>query len=522
MNSKSALIILDGFGITAEKRGNAVLMAKTPFIDELLNSYPKTLLSASAIEVGLPWGEAGNSEVGHTNLGLGRVVLQDLPQIDSCFEKKEFLTKKSIVDLVDLIGKTNRNLHLIGVLSDGAVHGHIRHLELLIQAFKTIGGLGKIYLHLIADGRDVPEKSIERYAEIIKNDLDDKVAVASLSGRYFAMDRDKNWERIEGAYNAILGEAKIKAQDLDEAIKLAYGRGETDEFISPTVINKPEIDLENDVFVFSNYRADRAIQLTRAFVDENFTDFQRSNPAKNFYTMTTYDDNLAVKVFFSNLDLNNPESNPLLNPLPKLICESGLSQCHIAETEKFAHVTYFFAGGVKEPYEKQENKLIETKKVKSHDLYPQMRAFEISATVKEAAEKNVDFIVCNFANGDMVGHTGLLDPTIKAVEYLDQALKECIPALLEKDYSVFLTADHGNCDEMIELKSGKPNKEHSHNPVMLVNISNQSKGQYMSKEEFFAMQPVGVLADVSPTILGLMGINTTAEMTGMDLRESMV
>ena len=519
-SEKAALIILDGFGITPEKEGNAILMAKIPYIRKLFSSYPKALLKASGQEAGLPWGEVGNSEVGHTNIGLGRIVLQDLPQIDKAISEKKLQEKQTVKDAIAQIQEKKSNLHIIGLLSDGAIHCHINHLSALIEVFKVVGC--KIFLHLIADGRDVPEKSIEKYVDTISKQLNENVAIASLSGRYFAMDRDKNWDRIQSAYDAILQNGKFKESDIANGIKSAYARGETDEFISPTTIENNDVpNLGNDIFIFANYRSDRAIQLTRAFVDNSLSEVNKKGVASNFITMTTYDDNLGTKVLFSNLDLNDQTTNPLTNPLPQIIAEGDLSQYHIAETEKYAHVTYFFAGGVKDPYKNQENKLFDSAKVKSHDLYPQMRAAEITKETIVNLDKNYNLIVMNYANCDMVGHSGNLEGAIKTVEVIDFCLGKLIPALIESGYSIVLTSDHGNCDEMINLKSKKPNKEHTLNPVPLLLIKKDNAGGYSSFDELFSSEPIGVLADIAPTILPCLSIQAATEMTGMDLLNSL-
>jgi 2,3-bisphosphoglycerate-independent phosphoglycerate mutase len=517
---KVALIIFDGFGISRNPEGNAVLQAKTPNLDRILSRYPKALLKASSQEVGLPWGEFGNSEVGHTSIGLGRVVLQNLPQIDRSFASGNFTKKNTYNEIQQDISK-GTNLHIVGMCSDGAVHGHINHLKNLVDEFRESSGLKKIFLHLIADGRDCPEKSIEKYYSQIQPIINEKVFAGSLSGRYFAMDRDKNWDRIQLAYDAITGKSSNIDIDIPSCIKSAYARNETDEYLTPFQIKGLEVDLENDVFIFANYRADRAIQLTRAFVDEKFEDFTRTGTAKNFFTMTTYDDNLHAKVIFSNLDLNDPQTNSLEKPFGEILSRNNLKQFHVSETEKFAHVTYFFSGGIREPYQGQENKLIDSAKVKSHDLYPQMRANEISESICLACKSDFPFIVANFANGDMVGHSGNMVATVLAVETLDNALGKIIPQLLESGYEIILTSDHGNCDEMIDLKTKKVNKEHTLNPVPFIYISENATKTNISKNQFFESEPIGVLSDIAPSILQIMGLSPSENMTGIDIINSL-
>ena len=514
---KIALIILDGFGITGEKKGNAILQSGIPYIRSLFEQYPKALLKTSSQEVGLPWGETGNSEVGHTTIGLGRVILQDLPQIDKLFRNGRIIEKNTIKDALQLSKKRER-IHLIGIASDGAVHGHIEHIIELSKIFldKSV----KPVLHLIADGRDVPEKSLDVYIEKIDKDLGDDVNIGSISGRYFAMDRDKNYERTKKAYDA-MHQGNLYSGDIKQYIKEQYEKNITDEFIEPVSFSEGNGIKVDEPIIFTNFRSDRALQLTRAFVDKGFKDFERSEIPELFATMTTYDDNLPTKVLFSNLDLNNPETNPLTSSLSEILSQNNVRQFHIAETEKFAHVTYFFAGGIKNEFKLQKNVIIPSKKVKSYDQYPQMRAGEISKEIKKASDDEYGFIVANYANGDMVGHSGSLEKTIESVTFLDNCLKDSIEILLKKQYTVFLTSDHGNADEMIDLKSGKPSKEHSINPVPFVYISNDKKGQYKKFEDFISSDSIGILSDIAPTILSDMNLPIPNEMSGADLRESL-
>ena len=514
---KVSLIILDGFGITAEKRGNAITPSSAPYVTHLMGSNPKAPLKTSSQEVGLPWGEVGNSEVGHTTLGLGRVVLQDLPQIDKLFESGRISEKNTIKTCLQQAKDARKIIHILGIASDGAVHGHIEHIISLTKLILDFSI--KPVLHLIADGRDVPEKSLQGYIDKIKSEVPD-VEIASLSGRYYAMDRDKNYDRTEKAYRAMHGDNNYDG-DIADYIEGQYKKEITDEFIEPASFGKITM-VNEDPVIFTNFRADRALQITRAFVDKKFTDFKRDKRASLFATMTTYDDNLPTKVLFSNLDLNNPQTNPLTNSLPEILNQNDIRQFHVAETEKFAHVTYFFAGGVKKEFEGQLNKIIPSEKVKSYDKFPQMRAREISQEVIKAANGNFGFIIANFANGDMVGHSGSFEKTVEAISFMDGCLKNCISKLIEKDYFVFLTADHGNADEMIDLKTGKPSKEHSINPAPFVFIGGNQRESYRSFDDFLTMEPVGILSDVAPTILSTMGLDMPFEMAGTDLRESLV
>lgn len=515
MSKKVALLILDGFGITPELTGNAILNAPTPNLDALLPMFPKCLLKASAEEVGLPWGEFGSSEVGHTTIGLGRIVLQDLPQITAKLTNGEFRKKPQYKKIID--SATNgSNIHFLFVMSDGAVHGHINHLINLVKLIKSDRPKAKIILHMISDGRDTAEKSCKLYLDHINKQIGKLVTFGSLMGRYYAMDRDKNWDRIQLAYNAITGSAE-RAETPDQVIEDSYAKGKTDEFIEPVSFGNNPFDFSKDLLIFTNYRSDRAVQITRAFVDPNLPELKRRSITSNFFSMTTYDDNLGLNVLFSNLELNNPEVNPLRNPLSQIVSQNNFKQFHVAETEKFAHITYFFAGGEKKVFNGEVDKIIQTKKVKSFDLYPQMRALEISSEISAAANSGFDFIAANFANGDMIGHTGNFEAAKQAVSILDQVLGKLVGELLKKDYQVIITGDHGNCDEMIDFATGKPNKEHTLNPVPFIYCDLKYKGRYITKEDLFNSEPVGILADIAPTISQSLGIEKSPEMSGINL-----
>ena len=514
---KKALIILDGFGISPEEKGNAIIQSGVPYIRSLIEQYPKTLLKASSQEVGLPWGEAGNSEVGHTTIGLGRVILQDLTQIDKLFRNGRIAEKNTINDALELSKKCGK-VHLIGLASDGAVHGHIEHLLELSKFF--LKHSIKPVLHLISDGRDVPEKSLELYLNRIDKDLGGDVAIGALSGRYFAMDRDKNFDRVKKAYDAMHGKS-VYDKGIKKYLKEQYEKNITDEFIDPVSLDAKNAIKPNEPVVFTNFRSDRALELTRSFVDRSFNDFDRGGAHEFFATMTTYDDNLQAKVIFSNLDLNDPATNPLASSLPEILSQNNIKQFHVGETEKFAHVTYFLAGGEKKEFKNQKNVIIPSKKVRSYDQFPQMMAREISDEIIKASDQKYEFIVANYANGDMVGHSGSLEKTIESITYLDNCLRDTIEHLIKNGYTVYLTADHGNADEMIDLKSGKPSKEHSINPVPLIYISNEKKGQYKKFDEFITSDPIGILSDIAPTILSDIGIPIPSEMSGADLRESL-
>jgi len=510
---------LDGFGITPEKTGNAVLNTQTPNLDTIVENFPDCLLKASAEEVGLPWGEFGSSEVGHTTIGMGRIVLQDLPQITKLITSGSIAKKTKFIKILNLIDRGS-SVHLLFLMSNGGVHGHILHLIGLVKIIKELRPKAKIVLHIICDGRDVAEKSANLFLDQINKEIGKLVTFGSMMGRYYAMDRDKNWDRTQAAYDAILGETShaIKPEDV---INDNYKTGKTDEFFEPTSFGGGAFNPAGDIMIFTNYRSDRAIQITRAFVDISLKDIKRTNLSRNFFSMTTYDDNLGLNVLFSNIELNNPETNSLIHPISEIVSKNSLRQLHIAETEKFAHITYFFSGGNRTKFPLEDDILIPSKKLATYDLFPQMRAIEISNEIIKASNVGYNFITANFANGDMVGHSGNFEATQKALTILDGAVGKCLGVLLKNEYDVFITGDHGNCDEMIDFASGKPNKEHTLNPVPFINCNLKRKKKSGSKERFFGQDPIGILADIAPTILNSLNINKPAEMTGINLKSMM-
>ncbi|OPZ23245.1 MAG: 2,3-bisphosphoglycerate-independent phosphoglycerate mutase [bacterium ADurb.BinA186] len=435
--------------------------------------------------------------------------------------KNEELSKRaSFEKLFTDINNSSGFVHIITMASDGAVHGHIDHAIILNKTILRRFPHKKVYIHLIADGRDVGEKTINIYKEKIDEFKDDGAIIASLAGRYYAMDRDKNYDRVNLALQAIIGKSQTVANSLQDAIEEAYKRNETDEFIKPTAIAKFQANLDDDVFIFTNYRADRAIELSRSFVEDTPNIVKEGN-AKSFFTMTTYDDNYAAIPLFSNIDLNDKDENPLTNPMPEILSKSGMTQFHVSETEKFAHVTYFLAGGKKDEFFGQTNKLIQSEKVKSYDLFPQMKAKEIADEIIGATGK-FDFIVANIANGDMVGHSGKLDAAISAVENIDQQLQRVVPILLSSNYLVFIASDHGNCDEMIDPGTGNPSKEHSFNPVPFIYANRENSGSYIGYDELCQLKPIGILSDIAPTILSEMGLDLVPQMGGVNLVKSML
>ena len=531
------LMILDGYGQSDTRHGNAINSAKKPNIDKLFETYPHTTLEASGLSVGLPDGQMGNSEVGHLNIGAGRIVYQDLTKISKEIDEGTFFDNSALLSAIAHVKKNNSALHLMGLVSDGGVHSHISHIFALIDLAHT-HSLEKLYVHCFLDGRDVPPRSALSYIEQLEQYMK-KVGVgqiATVSGRYYAMDRDERWERVEKGYNALtLGEGMFANTAL-EAVELAYARDENDEFVLPTVITiGSTVDMgtngrtcdfltvtatetsdstnmprhaqfasvsDGDAVVMFNFRPDRAREITRAFVDENFAGFERKKKISNlFYVcMTQYDATMPnVSVAFL------PQS--LENTLGEYISGLGLTQLRIAETEKYAHVTFFFNGGVEAPNKNEDRILIPSPKVATYDLKPEMSAYLVTDKVIEIiAEDKYDLIILNFANADMVGHTGIMDAAIKAIEALDECVQKIVDAMLAKNGQILLTADHGNADFMLDEKSNVITA-HSTNPVPLVLISSESK----------ELMDGGVLADIAPTLLNIMGLPVPDNMAGHSL-----
>lgn len=504
-----ALIILDGMGINPIKEGNAVKTAHTPYIDSLLEKYPNCVIKTSGMDVGLPVGQMGNSEVGHTNMGAGRIVYQELTRITKEIDEGLFFQKPEFLAAIENCKKNDSALHLMGLLSNGGVHSHNTHLYALIQ-LAAKAGLKKIYIHCFYDGRDVPPDSGLGFTKELQEKLDliGQGKIATLIGRYYAMDRDNRWDRVEKAYNAmVLGEG-VLAKDPCDSMKASYEAGITDEFILPTVIvedGKPLTTVKkDDSIIFFNFRPDRAREITRAFADPDFNSFNRKKGffPIHFVCMTVYD--ITFKRFgvhFAYL----PEN--LNNTFGQVVSENGLNQLRIAETEKYAHVTFFFNGGLETVYPGEDRALIPSPKVATYDLLPQMSAVEVTKEVTERiASDKYDVIVLNFANCDMVGHTGFFDAAVEAVETVDKCLEQVANQILAKDGIVLVTADHGNAEQMIDPISGGPFTAHTTNPVMLVLAG---AGDVKLKD--------GKLADLAPTMLELMKIPKPIEMTGKSL-----
>lgn len=507
----TALIILDGWGYTEKTEGNAVLSANTPNLDAFIDKYPHTLIGASGEEVGLPDGQMGNSEVGHLNLGAGRIVYQDLTRITKSIKDGDFFTNPALLKAIDNCKKNDSALHLMGLVSDGGVHSHNTHLYALLKLAKD-AGLKKVYVHCYMDGRDTPPTSGAGYIKELEAKMREIGVgeIATIQGRYYAMDRDNRWEREKKAYDALVLGKGDKAETPDDCMKNTYANDVTDEFIVPCVIN-PEKDKTikaNDSIIFFNFRPDRARQLTRTFVDPNFNGFER---AKGFFpvemvTMTNYDADFEA---FDNLTVAyGPET--IENTLGQYLSDNGIPQLRIAETEKYAHVTYFFNGGVEKQYPGEDRILVNSPKVATYDLQPEMSAFEVTDKVLDAiASDKYKVIILNFANCDMVGHTGIIPAAEKAVEAVDTCSKKVIDAILAKDGNVILTADHGNAEQMIDYETGKPWTAHTTNPVRCI----------IAGVGDVTLREGGRLADISPTILDLLDMAQPVEMTGKSLIE---
>lgn len=496
------LIILDGFGIYRDYPGNAVSLAKTPVLDDLYKNCPHTKLYASEKWVGLPMGQMGNSEVGHLNIGAGRVVYQDLTRITNAIEDQSFFANKEFLKAIENVKKENsRALHLMGLVSKGGVHSHFNHLLSLVDLAKR-EGVKNLYIHPITDGRDVsPDASLSDIKEL-EDYLKEKNLgiIADISGRYYAMDRDKRWERTKAYYDLVTrGEGKQKS-DVLEAIKESYAEGITDEFIKPVSINKNGLIKDGDSVIFFNFRPDRARQIVRSLTDENFDVYERDKKKIFMTTMTQYDSTIP------NTHIAYPENRPT-NTLGEILEKNHLRQLRIAETEKYAHVTFFFNGGREVPFDGEDRILISSPKVPTYDMKPEMSALEITDALLPKIEENTyDCIILNFANPDMVGHTGDISAAVKAVETVDTCLGKILKEQEKVGGVTLITADHGNCDMML-TKDGKPITSHTTNLVPFILCGMGEK----------KLREGGALCDITPTILDILNIPKTMEMTGQSL-----
>lgn len=500
------LIVLDGWGLGEIYEGNAIGHARTPNYCEFLKKYPNTTLKASGLAVGLPEGQMGNSEVGHLNIGAGRIVYQELTRITKSIEDGDFFEKEEFIKAIENAKAKDKSIHLMGLLSDGGVHSHNTHLYALLKLLKE-KDLKNVYIHCFMDGRDVPPTSGKGYLEELEGKIKEIGVgkVATVSGRYYAMDRDKRWERVELAYKALVLGVGEKASSSLEAITYSYENEVNDEFVLPTVIvenNMPVGTIQDgDSVIFFNFRPDRAREITRAIVDEEFNGFERAKKVHTFYvTMTEYDKTIEnVHVVF--------KPQVLKNTLGEYISSLGLSQLRIAETEKYAHVTFFFNGGVEKPNENEDRILISSPKVPTYDMKPEMSAIEVKdEVIRRIQMDKYNLIILNFANPDMVGHTGNLEATIKAIETVDNCLGEIVAQILNKKGKIIITADHGNAERMIDQKDGTPVTSHTSNKVPCILIGEKD----VKLNE-------GILADISPTLLDMMNLKKPEDMTGNTL-----
>ena len=500
-----ALIILDGFGYRKETEGNAIAMAKKPVLDEVFSAHPHTLIGASGMDVGLPDGQMGNSEVGHTNIGAGRIVYQELTRITKSIQDGSFFQNEAFLAAVDQCRWFNSTLHIFGLMSDGGVHSHLDHICALLELAKR-EGLKKVCVHCFMDGRDTPPTSGKGYVQKIQDKIDELGVgcIATVSGRYYAMDRDKRWDRLERAYSAIVyGQGELYPS-ATAGIQASYDKGVTDEFIEPFIVTENAFIRRDDAVIFANFRPDRAREITRALVDPDFDGFAREegNLPIKYVCMTQYDATMPnVEVAFK------PQS--LKNTFGEYIADKGLTQLRIAETEKYAHVTFFFNGGVEKEYKNEDRALIKSPSVATYDLKPEMSAYEVTdEVVKRIEADKYDVIILNFANCDMVGHTGVIPAAVKAVEAVDTCVGRVLDALLAHGGCALVTADHGNADQMLEADGKSPFTAHTTNPVPLALVG---------RDDVKSLAEGGVLADLAPTMLDLLGLEQPEEMTGHSL-----
>ena len=503
------LMVLDGYGLNDRTEVNAIAMAITPVMDKLMKECPFQKGYASGLAVGLPDGQMGNSEVGHMNIGAGRIIYQDLTRITKDIEDGTFFKNEELLEAMENCKKNDSDLHLFGLLSDGGVHSHLSHVYGLLEMAKQ-QGVSKVYVHAFLDGRDTPPASAKGFVETLENKMAEIGVgkVASLSGRYYAMDRDNNWDRVEKAYDSLVTGDGIKAESATQALQESYDNGKTDEFVEPTVICKDGQPLSlvkaNDSVIFFNFRPDRAREMTRAFCDDKFTGFERKTGfiPLTFVCFKDYDESIPnKKVAFKKENIKNTFGEFLAN--------HGKKQLRLAETEKYAHVTFFFNGGVEEPNKGEDRILVKSPKVATYDLQPEMSAPEVCDKLVDAIKSDkYDVIIINFANPDMVGHTGVQAAAVKAIETVDGCVGRAVEALKEVDGQMFICADHGNAEQLIDYETGEPWTAHTTNPVPFILVNADPK---------YTLRENGCLADIIPTLIQLMGMEQPAEMTGESL-----
>lgn len=526
MKKPYCIIIMDGYGYSPEKKGNAVAAADSKNVNYYLENYPSTLIGASGMDVGLPEGQMGNSEVGHLNIGAGRVVYQDLTKITKSISDGDFFTNPALLKAIDNAVKNDKNLHLYGLLSTGGVHSHITHLYALLELAKK-SGVKNTYVHCFMDGRDTDPCSGAEFIGELEAEMK-KLSygkIASVCGRYYAMDRDNNWDRTEKAYDMLTLGNGVKAVSASEAIKESYAGGVTDEFVLPTNIvenDKPVALIEKgDSIIFFNFRPDRARQITRAFSQEEFTPYTDAEKGKDMYFVRktgflapTYTGFAVYDASFKGVNVAFPPDE-IKNTLPQYLASLGKTQLHIAETEKYAHVTFFFNAKLEAPVEGETRIVIPSPKVATYDLKPEMSAYEVAdKAVEELGTGKYDVMVLNFANCDMVGHTGVYEAAVKAVKTVDECVKKVVDKVLEMGGEAIITADHGNADKMVD-ENGHPFTAHTTNLVPLVIVGERFKGKKLPHP--FPEQKDGRLSDIAPTLLTMMGIPVPKEMTGRSL-----
>lgn len=503
------LMVLDGYGLNDKKEGNAIAMANTPVMDQLMKECPYAPGLASGLAVGLPDGQMGNSEVGHMNIGAGRIIYQDLTSITKAIEDGDFFENEAMLEAIHNCKKNHSDLHLWGLLSDGGVHSHNTHLYGILELCKK-EGFSDVYVHPFLDGRDTPPASGKDYvAELVEKMNEIGVGkIASISGRYYAMDRDNNWDRVEKAYAALVYGDGVKATDPVQAVADSYEDGKTDEFVMPTVIEKDGKPVatvkDNDSVIFFNFRPDRAREITRAFCDDDFTGFERTDGRKDvvYVCFKDYDESISNKIIAF-------KKQSIENTLGEYLAKYDMKQLRLAETEKYAHVTFFFNGGVEEPNKEEERILVKSPSVATYDLQPEMSALEVSEKLNMAISSgDYDVIIVNFANPDMVGHTGVISAAVAAVETVDKCVGAAVEAVKKVDGALFICADHGNAEKMIDYETGQPHTAHTTNPVpfILVNYDDE-----------VTLREGGCLADIAPTLLEILGMEQPAEMTGKSL-----
>ena len=497
------LMILDGFGINENENGNAVKLANTPNIDKLMKTCPTTEIYTSGLNVGLPDGQMGNSEVGHTNIGAGRIVYQELTRITKSIEDGDFFSIPEFIEAIENCKKNNSKLHILGLLSDGGVHSHMRHLFGLLELAKR-RDFEDVYVHCFLDGRDTPPASAEGYIMELEEKMKEKGVgkIATISGRFYSMDRDKRWNRIQKSYDAMVNGIAEKATSAITAIESSYQKEIFDEFVEPTVIVNGENPVatisKDDSVIFFNFRPDRAREITRVLVDKDFSEFETKKDLNLFFVcMTQYDETMPnVKIAF--------KPTKLVNTFGEYISDKGLTQLRIAETEKYAHVTFFFNGGNEKQYVGEDRILVQSPKVETYDMQPEMSAPEVTTKVLEAINsKKYDVIILNYANPDMVGHTGNLEAAIKAIEEIDTDVGKVVEAIRANNGVLLITADHGNSEQMVDYTTGEPQTSHTTNPVPLILVGMET-----------AKLKTGKLADLAPTMLDIMNLKKPEEMTG--------